>query len=210
MCITDDSPWFQSNPPPSHHAVKATRVRVHSKVVLSPPDFTPRPDARRYRRKTVVRQGGQPGLDAEAPTDPLAVEDVRIHYKWCLLRLNYGPRQARIPHSGTRRECVFATAMPPCRNSQPGPVEHVLPAGSACKEAGCGGRSEESPIKTAPCQKPRGVQTEMPSCATPGRFQRSTCCQPEARVRKHGLKEVKKVQARLLHVRSHVAFRPGC
>ena len=68
MCITDDSPWFQSNPPPSHHAVKATRVRVHSKVVLSPPDFTPRPDARRYRRKTVVRQGGQPGLDAEAPT----------------------------------------------------------------------------------------------------------------------------------------------
>ena len=23
MCITDDSPWFQSNPPPSHHAVKA-------------------------------------------------------------------------------------------------------------------------------------------------------------------------------------------
>ena len=70
MCITDDSPWFQSNPPPSHHAVKATRVRVHSKVVLSPPDLTPRPDARRYRRKTVVRQGGQPGLDAEAPTDP--------------------------------------------------------------------------------------------------------------------------------------------
>ena len=79
VCITDDSPWFQSNPPPSHHAVKATRVRVHSKVVLSPPDLTPRPDARRYRRKTVVRQGGQPGLDAEAPTDPLAVEDVRIY-----------------------------------------------------------------------------------------------------------------------------------
>ena len=77
MCITDDSPWFQSNPPPSHHAVKATRVRVHSKVVLSPPDLTPRPDARRYRRKTVVRQGGQPGLDAEAPTDPLAVELAR-------------------------------------------------------------------------------------------------------------------------------------
>ena len=78
VCITDDSPWFQSNPPPSHHAVKATRVRVHSKVVLSPPDLTPRPaDARRYRRKTVVRQGGQPGLDAEAPTDPLAVELAR-------------------------------------------------------------------------------------------------------------------------------------
>ena len=65
------------NPPPSHHAVKAIRAGVYGRMGLSPPDFTPRPDARRYRRKTVVRQGGQPGLDAEAPTDPLAVELAR-------------------------------------------------------------------------------------------------------------------------------------
>ena len=123
MCITDDSPWFQSNPPPSHHAVKATRVRVHSKVVLSPPDFTPRPDARRYRRKTVVRQGGQPGLDAEAPTDPLAVELVARSSgcKWRLFVTKIWTEASSSRTQGTRRECIVATRYPPLSKIQVNP-----------------------------------------------------------------------------------------
>ena len=54
------------NPPPSHHAVKAIRAGVYGRMGLSPPDFTPRPDRRRYRRPT-DRRYAQPAA-APGPT----------------------------------------------------------------------------------------------------------------------------------------------
>ena len=54
------------NPPPSHHAVKAIRASVYGRMGLSPPDLTPRPDRRRYRRPTGCRYA-QPAA-APGPT----------------------------------------------------------------------------------------------------------------------------------------------